>query len=153
MTKSTEPTPKPEDILSDFTDRVLDGKISAPASSSDQKLRGLEETILRLNQAFPSQPMNENTARRMAFDFKIRRQKIEPSPRPVFWGSKQTFQRLGLAVAVIAIIIAVIAIGPSLVSGGNNIPASAGLHPLSIGLFVVIIGGILLLAIWLGRRK
>jgi len=131
----------------------LDGKTSVPASSSDRELRSLEETILRLNQAFPPQSMDNNTRKRMLFDFKIRQQKIEAPSRPVIWRSQQMFQRIGLAVAVSAILIAILLMIPSFITGSGSMQASAGLHSQSIGLLVILVGAVLLLGFWLARRK
>ncbi|HUI88280.1 MAG TPA: hypothetical protein VLX61_06100 [Anaerolineales bacterium] len=154
MTKSTPSTKKQDDVLADFTDHVLDGKPAvADSTHSDEELRGLEETVLLLNQTFPSQAIDEKLVKRMQFDFKIRRQKIAVPARSVFWWSRQTLQRVVLAVVIIAIIISIFLVIPFFPSGSGNIQGSAGLHPQSIGLLVVLAGVVLLLAIWLGRRK
>ena len=55
MTQPDKPNKTPDDLLADFTDRVMDGKTAILASSSDTELRGLEETVMRLNQAFPQE--------------------------------------------------------------------------------------------------
>jgi hypothetical protein len=154
MTKSVKPAKNQVEALADFTDHVLNGKASTlHASDSDEELLGLEETALRLNLAFPQQAMDEKTIKRMQADFKMRRQKINASSHPVFWWSQQNRQRLVLAVAIVAIILAVFLILPFFASGSGNTQASAGLHPQNIGLLAFLIGGVVLLAIWLGRRK
>jgi len=89
----------------------------------------------------------------MLFDFKIRQQKIEAPSRPVIWRSQQMFQRIGLAVAVSAILIAILLMIPSFITGSGSMQASAGLHSQSIGLLVILVGAVLLLGFWLARRK
>ncbi|HUH96023.1 MAG TPA: hypothetical protein VLZ89_01600 [Anaerolineales bacterium] len=153
MTESVQFTKKQDDVLADFTNHILDGKpLPARASDLSEALGGLEETILRLNRAFPPQALAEKTMKRMQLDFKIRRQRTAPPARPAFWWPQQTLQRLVLALAVI-VVIAVLVIISLFVSGSGGLQASAGLHPQSIVLSVFLIGGVLLLAFWLGRRK
>jgi hypothetical protein len=152
MTKSDKVKIDLDDRLADFTDRVLSGEPNTPVSPSEKELLRLEETVLRLDQSFPQHAMDERTIKRMQADFNMRRRAILPRARPALWWSQQTRQRVGLALAVIAVIVAVFVIVPFLASGGD-ILASAGLHPQSIGLLVFILGGVLLLAVWLGRRK
>ncbi len=152
MNKSIKPEKNQDDALADFVDGVLDGKISI-ASSSDPEMRSLEETILRLNQAYPRVALDEKTIKHMWADFKTRRQWDSGLFHPVFWWSRQTRERFGLALGVVAIVLAALLFMPTLFGGIGNTQGSAGLYPQSIGLLIFLIGGVLLLAVWLGRRK
>jgi len=57
--------------LADFVDRLLDGK-KTPASTSDAELVGLEKTLLRLNDAFPPEELDEAKSRQMLTRLKAR---------------------------------------------------------------------------------
>ena len=52
-------TPNQDNSLADFADHL---RMDDPAElefSADEELRGLEETLLRLNRTFPREAMNE----------------------------------------------------------------------------------------------
>ncbi len=151
MTEPKQPTKNPDDLLADFTDRVLDGKTAVLASSADDELRGLEETIMRLNQVLPHKAPDEATLKRLQADFTSRARSAGRSSRPV-WQSRQSRQRLILAFTAIVILVAIFIGIPFLLSGSGNIQATAGLQPQSI-LALVAIGGTVVLLIWLGHRK
>jgi hypothetical protein len=151
MTQSMKPSPTQDDQLADFTDRVLDGKTAALASS-DAELRALEDTTLRMSRVFPPAGLDERKVRSMQADFKKRLRKADAASTS-FWSSPRTRQRFGLALAVIAVIAAVFLITPFLVSGGGDLTASAGTRtPGILGLSIILVG-ILLFAFWQGRRK
>ena len=153
MTKSEKYTIKPDDMLADFTDQILTGKTSAVRSPHPEgELRGLEETVLRLHQAYSQQAMDGKTIKRMLFDFKIRKQKTNTSSHPAFWWSQQTLQRSVLVLVAAAILVSVFLIIPFFTSGNGGIQASAGLHPQGMGLLVLLIGGILLV-VWLVKGR
>lgn len=152
MTQPDKPIQTPDDLLADFTDRVMDGKITAIASSSDQELRGLEETVMRFKRAFPTEPLDEKKLERMQADFKTRiRKESLISSRPA-WQSRQFRQRFVLAFAAIAILVAIFMITPFLTSGIGDVQGTAGLQSQSIVL-LAILGGVIVLVFWLGRRK
>jgi len=140
-----------DDLLSEFTDRLLGGKTADPAASPDTELRGLEETVLQLNRAFPRDALDASSARRLQSDFQARVRKENREQRPA-WRSRQSRQRFGLLFAAIAIVIIVLVITPLLPVDNGSILGTAGTQIKGIGLAVVL-GALLLLALWLARRK
>lgn len=151
MTQPKQPTQTPDDLLADFTDRMLDGKTAVLASPADDELRGLEETVMRLKRVFPQEAPDEATLKRLQADFRSRARSANKSSQPV-WQSQQSRRRLILAFTAI-VILATIFIGiPFLLSGGGNVQGTAGLQSQSI-LTLVAVGCIIVLLIWLGRRK
>jgi hypothetical protein len=151
MTQSTKPTPTPDDLLADFTDRVLDGKTAVIASSTDDELRLLEETVMRLHQGLPKGALAEQDLKRMQADFKTRARKASSSARPN-WQSQQSRQRMTLAFAAIAILAAIFILLPFLTAGGGEVQGTAGFQPQGAFLLLAV-GGAIVLLIWLGRRK
>jgi hypothetical protein len=151
MTQSTKPTPTQDDLLADFTDRVLDGKTAALASADDE-LRALEDATLRISRVFPKTALDDRKVRSMQADFKKRLRKASSSSTS-FWSSQRARQGFGLALAVIAVIAAVFLITPLILTGGGELTASAGVrNPGFLGLSIILVG-ILLFAFWQGRRK
>lgn len=151
MTQPDKTTKTPDELLADFTDRVMDGKTSVLASPSDNELRGLEETVMRLNRAFPKEPLDEKTVKRLQADLKTRIRKANSASRPA-WQSRQSRQRFVMTFAVIAILAAIFITIPFLTSGPGDVQGTAGFQPQSIALLAVL-GCIIVLAFWLGRRK
>ncbi len=151
MSQPNSTKPNPDDLLADFTDRVLDGKTSILASPVDGEVRGLEETVLRLNQALPQQALDEKTIRRLQADFKTRARKANASSKPV-WQSQQSRQRLVLVFAAIAILAVIFIALPFLMLGNNSTQATAGLQP-GGAILLIAAGCIIAFLIWQGRRK
>lgn len=151
MTQPKQPIQEPDDLLADFTDRVLDGKTTVLASPTDVELRGLEETVMRLKQSLPHEIPDEATLKHLQADFRSRTRSADRSPRPV-WQSQQSRQRLILAFTAIVILAAIFIGIPFLLSESGGVQGTAGLQPQSI-LAVVAVGCVIILLIWLGRRK
>ena len=151
MSQPNSTKPNPDDLLADFADRVLDGKTSVLASSADGELRGLEETILRLNQALPRESPSEQTLRRLQADFKARARRAGSSSKPV-WQSQQSRQRLILVFAAIAILTVIFIALPFLTIGNGSTQATAGLQP-GGAVLLIAAGSIIAFLIWQGRRK
>ena len=151
MSQPNSTKPNPDDLLADFADRVLDGKTSVLASPADGELRGLEETILRLNQAFPQQALEEKTLNRLQANFKVRARRAGSSSKPV-WQSQQSRQRLILVFAAIAILAVIFIALPFLTIGNGSAQATAGLQPGGAALLIAA-GCIIAFLVWQGRRK
>jgi hypothetical protein len=152
MTRSSKPSSQnQDDLLAEFTDRLLEGKADQAASSPDAELRGLEETVLRLNRAFSKGALDASSARGLQSDFQARVRKENRAQQPA-WRSRQSRQRFGLLFAGIAILIVVLVITPLLPVDNGNILGTAGTQLPVIGAAVVLVA-LLLLALWLARRK
>jgi hypothetical protein len=155
MTRSRKPTAQnPDDLLAEFTDRLLDGKTADSASSADPELRGLEETVLRLNQAFPKGSLDASAARRLQMDFQARLRKDGRESQPAWRSlrSRQSRQRFALLLTVIAVIVVLLVITPLLPVDNGGILGTAGTQGQGIGLAIGL-GALLLVFLWLARRK
>ena len=150
MSQPNPNNPTPDDLLADFTDRVLDGKTSVPASPADAELRGLEEAVLRLKQTFPQEAPDEKTLRRLQADFRVRVRKAD-SPTIPAWRLARPRQRLVLTFAAVALAALLIAF-PFLAPISGSMEGTAGLQPQD----VVLLAGalcVIVLLIWVRRRK
>lgn len=155
MTKrSNDPILNQDDQLADYVDRVRNAGINQTDSGADQELLGLEETILRLNRSFPKEALDEETIKRMQADFTIRRRRLdmqEQSNRPPLL--RALFQSpLVLAAAALVLIGVFVFLSPSLTPVEPGLTGAAGLQIRLIYL-LPIVGVVVLLALWLGRRK
>ncbi len=151
MTEQKKSTPNMDDQLADFTDRTLDGKTAVLASTSDRELRSLEDAVMRLNQAFPKESLDEKTLKRMQADFKVRARKASASSRST-WQSQQSRQRFVLAFAMIAILAAIFISMPFFNLGSGEIQGTAGINAGGT-LLLVAIGCVIAILIWLRLRK
>jgi hypothetical protein len=140
----------PDDLLADFTDRVLDGETSLSTSLSDAETRRLEETILHLKRTLPREAPDEKLLKRMQADFKARVRKAEPSPSSV-WQLLRPRQRLVLAFAGLAL-AAILVMFPFLPLSTDPIDGTAGLQPAGVILLVGVVSVVLLL-LWVRRHK
>ncbi len=151
MTEQNKSTPTMDDRLADFTDRALDGKTTVLASGTDRELRELENTVMRINRAFPKEALDEKTLKRMQADFKSRARKASAPSRPI-WQSQQSRQRFVLAFAMIAILAAIFVSLPFLNTGNGEIQGTAGINAGGT-LLLVAIGCVIAILIWLRLRK
>lgn len=150
MSESKQTNPTPDDLLADFTDRVLDGKTSEPASHADAELRGLEETVLRLRQVLPQEDLDERTLRRMQANFHARVRKAD-SPTIPAWQFPRARPRLALAFAAVALAVLLIAV-PLLQFTSEPLKGTAGLQAPGAVLLIGVVCVIALL-VWARRRK
>ncbi len=141
------PNPHQDDQLADFTDQVIKGRMKTTASNPTDDLSGLEETILRLNSAFPQNPLDDAAIKQMHVRLKSRIRREGQTAKPSFWkkwfGSETTPQ-FGLAFAVLAVLVVILVSTPSLGTTGSPITGTAS-TPANIyvaiglaGLFVVL---------------
>ncbi len=149
MSEPNPTQPTPDDSLADFADRVLAGKTSAPDSSSDTELRGLEETILRLQQTLPQGDPDEKTLRHLQANFRARVRKAD-SPTIPAWQFLRPRRNMALAFAAILAIL-VIAL-PFLPIDNGPLPGTAGRQAQDI-LLLAGIACVAILLIWARRRK
>lgn len=150
MTQPTEPKRKTDELLADFADRVLKGKTAVLAASSDEELRGLEDTVVRLHQGLPNGAMDAKVRKRLIQDFKTHMR--DTAPTQSVWRSRQSRQRMILTFAAIIVLAAIFLLSPFLNTGAGSVQATAGLQ--SPGVLILIgLAVIAGLAIWLGRRK
>jgi hypothetical protein len=151
-----------DEELSEFTDRVLKGQMKHTASNSNEELRSLEETILRLHNNMPSSSLEESTKKQMLvrLNARIRREKQFPQKRS-FWASlfnmewMQNPSRLQLAgaIGVLALIITAVVFSPGLMETGGNTTIGTALSGSSGFILPTILLVLIVLILWLKRRK
>jgi hypothetical protein len=156
MHRTNKTSPNDQE-LADFTDRVLQGRIDPAASTSDEELLRLEETILRLTDAFPPETLDDAKAKQMLVRLKarMRREDQEQTSRPSFWKRLfdiQSNPQVGLLMAVVAVLVVAIVSLPLLQTPGSAISGTAssgsGLFPA-----MAAVVSILIVLYWISRRK
>src|SRR5512138_577324 len=124
MTQSDPTNPSSDELLANFTDRVLDGHTSSAASDADAELRGLEEMVLRLKRTLPEQAPDAKTLRRLQASFKVRARQEGFRNSPT-WQFLRPRQRLVLAFAGMTLVAILIAV-PFLMTTNGPVEGSAG---------------------------
>jgi hypothetical protein len=151
MRSPTKPTQTTDDRLADFTDRLMEGKTAVLASSADLELRKLEETAMLIDRSFPKDAVDEKVLRRMLNQHKLRVRRAESSSPPL-WRSQQSRTRSILIAAVIIVLLGISIAVPFLASGNGNVEGTAGLQSQNTIPFIIL-GSVIFLLIWVGRRK
>jgi hypothetical protein len=154
------PPSNKDNMLADFADLIRADDSSGFDLSADEELRGLEETLLRLNSAFPRESLNEETVKRMQADFGIRRRSQvahEQKTNHQTWLSF-LFHSLGVKIAATFVVICILALlAPSLTTLGSSTSGVAGTQATPIGFLIAFGVGIIIIiilaALWPGRRK
>ena len=142
--------------LADFVDQLLDGK-NPPASTSDEELVGLEKTLLRLNDAFPPETLDEAKSKQMLTRLKarMRREEEEKAAKPSFWSrlfDLQANPQVGLLIAAAVVVVFVIVSVPAVVQPSGSAvsgTASSG-GSMYVGLGVLVL---LFIVYWVSRKK
>ena len=157
-----------EDQLADFTDRILADKQVEQDEATlapDPELRALEQTSLRLKHAFGNEPPEEAAIQRMQRNIiKQWKQEQAEASQSIWqkwfkyfkapeqkWQSQSSRQRFSMAVSFAVIAVLLLVAIPLLNGPTSNQPGASGQNCNSIALIVV--GGLILLAVWLFRRK
>lgn len=149
-------TTEKDNELADFTDRMIKGRVELSASNSDPELLSLEKTLIRLNNAFPPDPLEDAKVKQMLVRLKARarRGEEEQAAKPSFWKRLFDFQsnpQIGLLVAVAAVVLLVIISLPTVVPTGSSVTGTAFS---GTGLFTaLVLIGVLLVFYWISRRK
>lgn len=142
--------------LADFVDGLLDGK-TPPASNTDAELVGLEKTLLRLNDAFPPEKLDEARSKQMLTRLKarMRREEEEKAVKPSFWSrlfDLQANPQVGLLIAAAVVVVFVIVNIPAVVQPSGSAvsgTASSG-GSMYVGLGVLVL---LFIVYWVSRKK
>ena len=157
-----------EDQLADFIDRILaeeKNKRDEATFAPDPELRALEQVLIRLKDAFGNDPPKEEVIQRMQRNIiKQWRQQQEEMRQPLWqkwvdffkasgqkWQSQRSRQRLSFALSLVTLAVLLLVTIPFLTNPAPNQPGASGQNP---NVFVLVIfGGLILLAMWLFRRK
>ena len=164
MTKPHNSKTTIEDQLVKYTDSVLNDQKMA-TFAPDPELRALEETVLHLKQTLGQDDPDEAAIQRIRNNilWQWKQQEREES-RPFWqtwlqvikqpnnkWQSRQSRQRFNLAVSMAAIVVLLLVSIPFIDTTSSNQPAASGQY-LNVPA-IIIFGGLILLAMWLFRRK
>lgn len=146
--------PQQDNQLAEFADQVMQGKLNRPASSLTDELPGLKETILRLSNGFPPNPLDDAAIKQMHVRLKARIRREEKAARPSFW--KKWFGRdvspqLGLAFTILAVLIVFFVSTPSLTAPGSTTTGTASTPVNFIG--AAVLAAVLFVVFWVTRRK
>lgn len=148
-----------DEELSEFADRLLNGQMKNTASDSNEELRDLEETILRLHSVMPNTSLEESQKKQMLVRLNARIRK-EQTQKKSFWAS--LFNAEGMqnhsrpqfmaAIGILAILVTAVIISPILgiddtSTTGTALNSSPNLF-LIIGLIAVVV-----CILWFARKK
>jgi hypothetical protein len=139
--------------LADFTDRLLAGEIEQGVThrEPDPELAQMQETLKRMQQAFPSQPTNAEMQNRIRARLTAEWHKNNILVRTVR-KSSFAFNRtlsLSFAIGAVAIIILLIYFIPS-VQNGISGTAGIGATWIPFAIFIIIVVGLIF---WQQRKK
>jgi hypothetical protein len=164
MDKSKNNKNTVEDQLADFTDNILSGKIGNTDETPltpDPELQALEKTSLRLKNAFYEDGLSEEAIQRMRNNIVAQwRQKEKKERKPFWktwmpsgtkWQSQRSRQRLSMAISL-SLLIALMLVSIPFLNGNSTDQPATSVQSFNIGL-VVVFCGLILLAIWISRRK
>jgi hypothetical protein len=155
MTQSGEhPNLIHDNRLAEFTDLVLEGKVKHADSNVEEELLDLEQTILRLNQAFPPVSLDDATVKKMQVRLSARMRRETQQAKQPFW--KKWFEpryrlQFGMAFTLAALMIVFAIFAPS--TGGGSSVTGTALTPLQGPIVVVVLAGLVLFVYWMNRRK
>lgn len=161
MTDSNKKFSQDEE-LSEFTDRVLKGQMKHTASASNEELRGLEETILRLHNNMPSSSLEESTKKQMLvrLNARIRREKELPQKRSLWaslfnmeWMRSPSRLQFAGAIGVIALIITAVVYSSGLMETDGATTIGTALSGSNSFILPIVLLGLIVLILWLKRRK
>lgn len=151
-----------DDQLADFTDHILSEETTQKDENPfdpDLELRALEQTALRLKNAFKDDGPSETVIQRMHQKIAMQQQEMKKSepfwsnwiPSRQKWQPQYRRQRVGM-VLYAATVLGLFLISIFLFNGGHSDQPAASGQNLSAG-FMVAVGGLILFAIWFFRRK
>ena len=141
--------------LAAFTDDILVGKVKA-VSDPEEELFQLKQTILRLKSAYPPIEVGGAQIKQMYVRLKNRTKREDIKPKLPVWrqwlGSLQTRPMAQLTAAMVGILLVFIFLAPTFSSAGSSIAATA-MHPIQ-GFWVLVLGSaVIILFVWIVRRK
>lgn len=153
-----------DEQLANFTDSILEknaAKEDEQPLSSDQELRALEQTALRLKNAYHEEGPSEEVIRRMHKNITRQWQQQKSQRRESFWKnwiptrqkwqSQRSRQQLLVAMSLVTFVVLMLVCIPYFNGIGPDQPAASGQNG-GAG-FMVAVLGVILFAIWFFRRK
>jgi hypothetical protein len=146
-----------DEELSNFTDQVLKGQMKNIESHSNEELRELEETILRLHNTMPSSKLEESTKKQMLvrLNARIRREKEQPQKKS-FWASlfdMRTRPLFVLTIGVMTLVVLAVIISPNLGIDGSGSTIGTALSASKNIILPAILLGLIAIILWVTRKK
>ncbi|GAB4542038.1 MAG: hypothetical protein Fur002_11570 [Anaerolineales bacterium] len=142
-----------DERLAAFSNQAAAGKIHQADVDADEELRDLEETLLRLQNAFPPEPLTSAAVKQMHVRFKARaRREAQQEKQPLWkkWFAPQPRMQFAIALAALTLAAAwLLARQPIAPSGA----VSASAENSAIGWIVIALVVVLLIIVWIKRRK
>lgn len=155
MNRSNDPLNSDrDDRLADFTDRVLNGQAGEIDSNADDELRGLEETILHLNQSLPPASLDKAAVMKMLVRLKARLRKDDERMTSLLSNRRPVSIRpqWGMVIGILAVALAFVLVLPLLESSNSSTTATALASPLGI-FSAILLAGLIVFTLWITRRK
>lgn len=152
---SQSPNVMQDDQLADFTDQLLAGRVAQAESAADEELLALEETVLRLQNAFPPVSLDQSTIKQMNVRFNARvRRETREAAQPFWkkWFEPQARLQFGTAFAATALLIVLALLAPPSAVSGSATSATA-LTPVKGSVIAVTLTIVLVFFLWTKRRK
>lgn len=141
-----------DDRLADFTDEALVGQGQQSASTVDEELLLLEETVLRLRTAYPPVTLDEARVKQMRVRLKNRIKREEQEAKQPFWKKWLSLPQAGIVMGALSLLIVFILVFPSLTTAGSSTTATA-LTPTQGPWVAAGLAGVILFILWIKRRK
>jgi hypothetical protein len=137
--------------LADFADAVLKGKARRRASS-DEELRVLEETILRLHKAYPPISLEKARVKQMQVRLKNRIKREGTAPQPAGWRKWFAHPQAGVFAWSVILALLFLFTAPLFSSVGSSAAGAAWtpVHGILIALGLILLIGLLY---WTNRKK
>jgi len=153
LTKS--PISVEDDRLADFTDQALAGRVDRAEANADKEILVLEETVLRLKNALPPAALDQAAIKQMQVRFKARVKREAREVKQPFW--KKWFEpqprlQFTMSLVALALLIVFAVFSPLSATTGSSTSATA-LEPAKSSYVAFALAGILLIFIWIKRRK
>lgn len=144
-----------DDRLAEFTDQALAGNVNQAELNADAELLALEETILRLKNAFPSAAIDQPAVKQMQVRFNVRvRHEAQTVKQPFWkkWFEPQLRLQFGMAFTAMALLIAFTVFAPYITTVGSSTSAIA-LIPMKNIFMASALVVVFLIFLWITRRK
>jgi hypothetical protein len=138
--------------LADFTDDMLEGRMKQTASTADEDLLLLEDTVLRLSKTYPPVSLDEARVKQMQVRLKNRiRRETQETEQP-FWKKWFARPQVRALIGVVSVLLLFVIASPYLTAAGSSTTAAA-LTP-TLGTFIALgLTIMLVLILWIKRRK
>jgi hypothetical protein len=141
-----------DDRLTEFTDETLAGRSEETASTTDGELLLLEETVLRLKNAYPPPSLDNARIKQMQVRFKSRLKREAQEASQPFWKHWLSRPQVWAAFGAVSVLVAFVILSPHFSTAGSSTAATA-LTPARGFLLGAVFIFLVALLIWANRRK